>query len=135
EREERVRLGRAGLGNVEAQAARLDVAMLDALDGGERAGHRRAAYPSGMDRTDLSRWVESYEGAWRTAGTEMLAELFTADATYAMAPFEESHRGLAAIGEMWEAERQGPNEVFTMQRDRRGRGRHRSRARGGRLRG
>ena len=45
----------------------------------------------------------------------MLAELFTADATYSMAPFEESHRGLAAIGEMWEAERQGPDEAFTMQ--------------------
>jgi ketosteroid isomerase-like protein len=68
-----------------------------------------------MDRTALRRWVESYERAWRTPGTDSLAELFAPDATYSMAPFEEDHRGLDAIAELWEAEREGPDEIFTME--------------------
>jgi ketosteroid isomerase-like protein len=59
-------------------------------------------------------WVASYERAWRTAGTEPLRELFTEDATYRMSPYEDPVAGLAAIGELWEAERKGPDEVFSM---------------------
>ena len=44
----------------------------------------------------------------------MLAELFTEDASYSTAPYEKPHRGLEAIGEMWEAERLGPDEAFEM---------------------
>lgn len=44
----------------------------------------------------------------------MLAELFTPDATYVAAPYRPAHRGLAAIMALWEAERAGPDEVFTM---------------------
>ena len=65
-----------------------------------------------MDRTGLRAWVELYERAWRTAGTELLAELFSPEATYQTAPFEEPFRGLPAIAAMWEAG-QG-EEVFTM---------------------
>ena len=42
------------------------------------------------------------------------AELFTEDATYSTAPYENPHRGLPAIGKMWEAERLGPDEEFEM---------------------
>jgi ketosteroid isomerase-like protein len=59
-------------------------------------------------------WVAAYERAWRTAGTEPLAELFAGDAVYSMGPFEESARGMAAIAELWERERQGPDEEFEM---------------------
>jgi ketosteroid isomerase-like protein len=68
-----------------------------------------------LGRAELAVWVAAYEKAWRTAGTEPLAELFTADATYLAAPFEEPHHGLDDIAEFWEAEREGPDEVFTME--------------------
>ena len=67
-----------------------------------------------MDRAQLAGWVERYERAWRTPGTEALAELFTPDASYSTAPYEEPYRGLQAIGAMWEAERAGPDEQFEM---------------------
>ncbi len=68
-----------------------------------------------MTRDELTGWVDRYEQAWRTAGTELLADLFSSDATYRMSPFEDEVRGLGAIADMWEAEREGPEEVFTMQ--------------------
>ena len=67
-----------------------------------------------MDRSRLSDWIERYERAWRSPGTEALAELFTEGATYSTAPYENAHRGLEEIGAMWEAERSGPNEEFEM---------------------
>jgi len=67
-----------------------------------------------MDRAELSGWIERYERAWRTAGTEVLAELFTHDADYSTAPYETAHVGLQAIAEMWEEERSGPDEDFEM---------------------
>jgi hypothetical protein len=67
-----------------------------------------------MDRAELTRWLEEYERGWRTPGTEALDELFTVDATYSTAPYENGQRGLAAIGEMCEAERLGPDEEFEM---------------------
>ena len=67
-----------------------------------------------MDRAQLTDWIAGYERAWRAPGTDELAELFTGDATYSTAPYESPHRGLAAIGEMWEAERLGPDEEFQM---------------------
>jgi hypothetical protein len=59
-------------------------------------------------------WLSAYERAWRTAGTASLGELFTEDATYQQAPFEKQLVGLDAIAEMWEAEREGPDEEFGM---------------------
>ena len=67
-----------------------------------------------MDRAALQAWVDGYERAWRTPGTDLLAELFARGATYRTAPFEEPYRGLAAIARLWEDEREGPDEVFTM---------------------
>ena len=65
-----------------------------------------------MDRGQLTDWLGRYERAWHTPGIEGLADVFTEDATYSTAPYENPHRGLAAIGEMWEAERNGPDEDF-----------------------
>jgi hypothetical protein len=62
-------------------------------------------------------WVDAYEQAWRAPGAVALAELFTEGATYRQAPYEEPVTGLAAIGRMWEAERDGADEMFRMQRE------------------
>ena len=67
-----------------------------------------------MDRAQLTDWIDEYERAWRAPGTDALAELFTEDATYSTAPYENPHRGLDAIGQMWDAERFGPDEAFEM---------------------
>ena len=40
--------------------------------------------------------------------------LFTEDASYRPGPFELTVVGLEAIAEFWEAERDGPDEVFTL---------------------
>jgi ketosteroid isomerase-like protein len=63
---------------------------------------------------DLAGWIEAYERAWRTPGIEALGRLFTDEASYSAAPFEPPHEGLEAIAAFWEAERDGPDEAFTM---------------------
>jgi ketosteroid isomerase-like protein len=68
-----------------------------------------------VDRAELARWVADYERAWRTPGTDALSQLFTEDATYLASPFEEPLRGLAEIARFWEAEREGPDEAFTLE--------------------
>ena len=70
-----------------------------------------------VDRADLHNWIERYERLWRTAGTDSLGELFTPDATYSVSPWAEPIRGVDAIGRMWEDERDGPDEGFTMSSD------------------
>jgi hypothetical protein len=65
-------------------------------------------------RIELAGWIEAYEAAWRTAGTGPLAELFTCEATYRPEPFADALVGLEAIATFWEAERDGPHEVFAM---------------------
>jgi uncharacterized protein (TIGR02246 family) len=67
-----------------------------------------------MDANDVARWVASYERAWRAPGTEALTELFTPDAVYSPGPYEVPVVGRPAIGVMWERERSGPDEDFSM---------------------
>ena len=67
-----------------------------------------------MDWEQVATWVAAYERAWRTPGTETLGEIFAADATYVQGPYEEPVRGLPAIARMWEAGRDGADEVFEM---------------------
>jgi hypothetical protein len=67
-----------------------------------------------ITRGEVEEWLARYERAWRTAGTEPLSALFVDDATYRMSPYEEPLVGLPEIAEMWEAEREGADEVFTM---------------------
>jgi ketosteroid isomerase-like protein len=69
------------------------------------------------DRATVSRWLAAYEAAWRSPGTEALAGLFTADASYLQAPYDPPVIGLDAVGRMWDAEREGPDEVFTLSTD------------------
>jgi hypothetical protein len=63
-------------------------------------------------REQVADWVAAYERAWRTPGTGTLAQIFTGDAVYRQGPYEEPVIGLPAICRMWEAEREGPDEVF-----------------------
>jgi hypothetical protein len=69
------------------------------------------------DRALVSRWLAGYEAAWREPGRAGLAGLFTVDATYLQSPYEPPVTGLDAIGRMWEEERDGPDEVFTLATD------------------
>jgi uncharacterized protein (TIGR02246 family) len=66
------------------------------------------------DRMAVSRWVARYEAAWRAAGTDALAGLFAEDARYLQSPYQEPVTGLDAIRRMWDQERDGPDEVFTL---------------------
>ena len=69
------------------------------------------------DRAMVSRWLAGYEAAWRAPGRKGLASLFAGDATYLQSPYEPPVTGLDAIGRMWEEERDGPDEVFTLATD------------------
>lgn len=77
---------------------------------GPPAGHHEKV----TDRAGVSRWLARYEAAWRASGTDGLAGLFTDDATYLQSPYEPPVRGLDAIRQMWEAQREGPGEIFTL---------------------
>jgi hypothetical protein len=67
-----------------------------------------------VDREAVAHWVADYECAWRTPGTDRLGDLFAADVTYRPSPWATPVRGLPALTEFWEAERAGPDEVFTL---------------------
>jgi len=67
-----------------------------------------------VDRAQLAHWIDAYEAAWRTPGTEVLATLFTPGATYSPGPFEPTSTGLDEIATLWDAEREGPDEPFRM---------------------
>lgn len=65
-------------------------------------------------RTRLVDWIDRYERAWRAPGTAALDALFTGDAVYRAAPFDEPLEGRDAIAAFWEAEREGPDETFAL---------------------
>jgi uncharacterized protein (TIGR02246 family) len=76
---------------------------------------RRDLPENGSDAGDrLARWIALYERAWRSRGTDMLAELFAEDATYLPAPFDDVLAGRSRIARFWEAERDGPDEAFEL---------------------
>jgi ketosteroid isomerase-like protein len=70
-----------------------------------------------VTREQVREWVAAYERAWRAPGTAALAGIFTPDASYRQGPYDEPVTGLAAIAGMWEAERDGPDEVFHLTSD------------------
>lgn len=55
-----------------------------------------------MTREDLDSWLSDYARAWETRDAELVATLFTEDATYQETPFVEPLRGGAAIRAYWE---------------------------------
>lgn len=67
-----------------------------------------------LDHSQLTLWIAGYESAWRSEGTTALQRLFSPEASYSTGPYERSHIGLDAIAAMWEAERQGHDEIFSM---------------------
>ena len=82
------------------------------------AGSRGSPEDNGaMNRAAVQKWVADYERLWRTPGTELLAELFGADASYLPSPWAPSIQGLDAIARFWQAERDGSDEEFTMSSD------------------
>jgi ketosteroid isomerase-like protein len=78
-----------------------------------RGGHDREV----TDRAMVSRWLAGYEAAWRAPGTGGLADLFAGTATYLQSPYELPVTGLDAIRRMWDEQREGPAEVFTLVTD------------------
>lgn len=62
----------------------------------------------------LGAWTSAYEQAWRSPGTAALGALFTVDVEYLPSPYDEPVRGLPALRSFWDAEREGPDEAFTM---------------------
>lgn len=66
-------------------------------------------------RADVQSWVAGYEAAWRTPGIDALESLFAEGARYLHSPYTEPIIGLLAIAQMWEVERDGPDEVFTLE--------------------
>jgi hypothetical protein len=68
-----------------------------------------------MDREALADWIAAYERAWRTEGTETLADLFSPTATYRPGPFDPEVSGLTELAAFWDAEREGPDEVFSLE--------------------
>ena len=66
------------------------------------------------DRVLVSRWLADYEAAWRAPDTDGLAGIFTEDAAYRHSPYAEPVAGLDAIKRMWDQERDGPDEIFTL---------------------
>jgi hypothetical protein len=67
-----------------------------------------------MDRVQVSDWVAGYERVWRTPGTEALATIFSPQVGYRQGPYREPVVGFPALAQMWEAERDGADEVFDM---------------------
>ena len=47
------------------------------------------------------------------AGDPLFVELFTPDVAYLVSPWRPPIEGLAAVGDFWEAGRDGPDEAFT----------------------
>ena len=69
---------------------------------------------AGMDQQAVDDGVAAYEALWRAPGTEMLAEIFAPEVVYLASPWGRPIHGLQAVAEFWEAERDGPDEEFTM---------------------
>ena len=47
-----------------------------------------------MDRVAVQRWIDAYERAWRTRGTDLLGALFVDDVSYTPSPWSVPIRGL-----------------------------------------
>lgn len=55
-----------------------------------------------MTGEELNAWLRDYGSAWETRDADLVAALFTEDATYQETPFVEPMRGRAAIRAYWD---------------------------------
>src|ERR1700727_2442524 len=79
-----------------------------------QAGRAASTIGRVTDRATGSHWLAGYEAAWRAPGTDGLADLFAGNATYLQSPYEPPVTGLDSIRRMWEEQRDGLGEVFTL---------------------
>jgi hypothetical protein len=54
-----------------------------------------------MDRREFEAWLDRYGRAWETQDSGMAAELFSKDAVYFEAPFDEPMCGRSSIVDYW----------------------------------
>jgi ketosteroid isomerase-like protein len=54
-----------------------------------------------MDHEQASRWLGAYVAAWRSNDRAQIEALFTDDAHYRYAPYEQPLLGAAAIADSW----------------------------------
>lgn len=54
-----------------------------------------------IDKSELTRWLESYGAAWENKNADAAASLFTADASYQETPYAEPFKGRDAIHDYW----------------------------------
>jgi len=54
-----------------------------------------------IDTTSIDRWLEAYQGAWRTDAPEDIAALFPPGARYYTAPFRAPKTGVDEIVAWW----------------------------------
>jgi hypothetical protein len=63
------------------------------------------------DLAQVSDWLDRYVRAWHSNDPADIAALFTDDAVYRGAPYEEGHHGAAAIVGDWLARQDAPGET------------------------
>ena len=59
----------------------------------------------------VGEWIDGYVRAWNSNDPADISALFTDDATYQPAPYEEPVRGVSAIVERWLAHADNPGET------------------------
>jgi uncharacterized protein (TIGR02246 family) len=62
-----------------------------------------------MDHAAVQRWLDNYVQAWKTYDSQMIAGLFSEDATYYYSPYAEPLRGRDAIAADWLKNPDAPN--------------------------
>jgi len=61
-----------------------------------------------LTREAVQAWLDAYIEAWRSYDPDAIADLFSADASYAYHPYDEPLRGRDAIVASWLEERDEP---------------------------
>jgi hypothetical protein len=69
-----------------------------------------------LDGPEVDDWLDRYERAWRSPGTDQLRQLFAETVTYSMSPWAEPIDGLDALGRFWDSSRT-TDEAFDMRRE------------------
>lgn len=103
-------VGRAAIGRLAIRRATVKRLEIDELV----VGRLQIDAGGTTTREQVAAWLDAYERAWRTPGTDALAGLFTDDATYSPGPFRETLSGRLAIAAFWEDGRDGADEPFAM---------------------